>query len=192
MIIEIFLFLLHDKILNEIDKQYGGKKYVKKIISILVSIATAFLSLFLPATKTEAPADKENFIPIIRFAVFSDSHVSAISDTRHTPQAQKQGASSPSFSKNAELKIKRIAGKYKVTVPAAESTDGNIIALFRITVFDNDGKLISSEYKVNNYWLGKTYENIVFKVKANKGSTIKVVAENAYGMQYGALCAELS
>ena len=117
---------------------------------------------------------------------------SNVNRRRYTPQAQKEASSSPYFSKNAELKIKRIAGKYIVTVPAAESTDGNIIALYRITVFDNDGKLISSEYKVNNYWLGKTYENITFKIKANKGSKIKIIAENAYGMQSEALCAELS
>ncbi len=119
----------------------------------------------------ENPADKDN--------------------RQYTPEQQKKSSSAPIFSENAELKIKKIAGKYKVTVPKAKSTDEKVIALYRISVLGANGEIIDSQYLLNNYWLGKTYENVTFKVKADKGSIIKVVAENAYGMQSEALSAQL-
>lgn len=62
---------------------------------------------------------------------------------------------------------------YSVSVPAAESTDGNIVFLYRIFVYDQDGKIVSSDIKLNNYWLGDTYDNITFKVKAKKATLLK-------------------
>lgn len=119
----------------------------------------------------ENPADKEN--------------------RQYTPEQQKNSSCAPAFPENAELKIKKIAGRYKITVPAAESNDGKIVALYRIFVLDANGEVIDSQYILNNYWLGKTYENVTFKVKANKGAIIKAVAENAYGMQSAALSVQL-
>lgn len=119
----------------------------------------------------ENPADKEN--------------------RQYTPELQKNSSCAPAFPENAELKIKKIAGRYKITVPAAESADGKIVALYRVYVLDSSGKVIDSQYILNNYWLGKTYKDVTFKLKAKKGAIIKAVAENAYGMQSDALCVQL-
>ena len=101
-------------------------------------------------------------------------------------------SSAPKFSDNAELTVKKVAGKYKVTAPKAESTDGNVVFLYRIYVYGRNGELTACEYELNNFWLGETYENVTFKVKADKGSVIKVVAENAYGMQSDSLSVQLA
>ena len=44
---------------------------------------------------------------------------------------------------------------------------------------------------MNNMWLGKTYESVNFSVRAKRGQTVSVVAENSYGMQSEALEAVL-
>lgn len=113
------------------------------------------------------------------------------SNRQYTQEKMEESSSAPKFSDGAEVTVKKIAGKYKVTVPAAESTDGKIVFLYRISVYGNNGELIDSEYKMNNYWLGKTYDKVTFKVKADKGSVIKVVAENAYGMKSEAISVQL-
>lgn len=74
-----------------------------------------------------------------------------------------------------------------VCVPAAVSTDGNIVFLYRIFVYARNGNLVSSDIKLNNYWLGDTYDNITFKVM-EKGYSVKVIAENAHSMRSAELC----
>lgn len=110
---------------------------------------------------------------------------------QYTPEKQQAAASAPTFAENAELKVKKSFGKYTVTVPAAQSTDSNPVFLYRYSVLDESGNEVSSEYIMNNSWLGKTYERVSFKLKAESGSTVRVVAENAYKMQSEPLTATL-
>lgn len=110
---------------------------------------------------------------------------------QYTPEQQQAAASAPTFSENAELEVKRKVGKYSVTVPAAQSTDSNPVFLYRYFVLDEGGEVVRSEYVMNNMWLGKTYESVSFSVRAKRGQTVSVVAENSYGMQSEALEAVL-
>ena len=73
------------------------------------------------------------------------------------------------------------------SVPDAVSTDGNIVFLYRIFVYARNGNLVSSDIKLNNNWLGDTYDNITFKVM-EKAYSVKVIAENAYSMRSAELC----
>ncbi len=103
---------------------------------------------------------------------------------RQYTEAQQKGASSaPEFEKEAALKVKKIGSKYKITTPAAKSTDGKPVFLYRFYIYDESGKEISSSYTVNNYWLADTYNEITQKAEVEKGYTVKVTAENAYGMK---------
>lgn len=113
------------------------------------------------------PADKEN--------------------RQFTPAQQESATDAPVFSDGAELKVKKLFGKYKVTAPAAQGSENNPVFLYRFYVIDESAEVVSSEYVVNNYWRGEDYETVSVKLSAEKGQTIKVIAENAYGKQSEAL-----
>lgn len=101
-----------------------------------------------------------------------------------TPEKLQAAASAPAFAKTAEVTVRKsIGGKLNVSVPAAESTDGNIIFIYRLKVTDAQGKIIDEQKLVNDYWLGNSYKTIRFTTKAASGCTVSVIAENAYGMQ---------
>ncbi len=113
------------------------------------------------------------------------------SKRQYTPALQEKRAGAPAFESGAALKIKKSFGKYKVTVPAAKSTDDYKVFLYRIFVYDKDGNEVHTEYIVNNYWVNDDFDSVTFKIKAEKGFTIKVTAENSYGMPSQALTSEL-
>ena len=96
------------------------------------------------------------------------------------------------MSSDASITAKKtIGGKVNVTVPAAESTDGQIIFIYRLTVTDASGNVVDSQKLVNDYWLAKSYKKISMTAEAGSGCTVSVIAENAYGMQSAPLTAEI-
>ena len=106
----------------------------------------------------------------------------------YTPARQQAKASAPVFTGDASLTVRRASrGQFRVSCPAAESTDDEIVFLYRVRVTDASGQETYAAYHVNNYWQGETDETITFTVPAETGSTVSVTAENAYGMQTEAL-----
>lgn len=102
---------------------------------------------------------------------------------QYTPAQQESASAAPFFADGAKLTVEKSAGKYKVTFPAAQGSDNNPVFLYRVYVFDKDGKEISYQWIMNNYWNADTYKSVTAKVEAEKGCTIKAAAENAYGRQ---------
>ncbi|MGG1516515.1 metallophosphoesterase [Paenibacillus oryzisoli] len=100
-----------------------------------------------------------------------------------TPEKQEAASSAPAFPD--------MGSKRYFTVPAARSTDGNIIFLYRAIVYDKNGNELDQVYKVNNYWNDPTYDYVTLAVNAPPGSTVKVFAENAYGMRSDPLIFEV-
>ncbi len=92
-----------------------------------------------------------------------------------TPNKLAAASSAPAFPDRGS--------KRYITVPAATSTDGHIIFLYRAIVYDENGNEVENVYKVNNYWTLPTYDSVTFAVNAPRGCTVKVFAENAYGMR---------
>ena len=105
-----------------------------------------------------------------------------ILNREYNEKKQIATSSAPVFTEN-EVKVTSSFGEYKVTVPKAESTDGKIVFLYRAVVCDKDGNEISSSYAINNYWTYPQYDSVKISVEAEKGNTINVYAENAYGMR---------
>ena len=106
----------------------------------------------------------------------------------YTPAQQQAKASAPVFPNGASLSVRRLpGGRIRVTCPAAESTDGAIVFLYRVHVTDKDGRETYAAYHVNNYWQGQCDQTIAFTVPAEKGCAVSVTAENAYGMRSQAL-----
>lgn len=109
----------------------------------------------------------------------------------YTERNQKALSSAPEFDNGAKLTVSNTDGKIQVAAPAASSTDGKPIFLYRISVTDTDGKTVYSTYKLNNYWTVDTYKTITFDVEASSGYTVSVTAENCYSMQSSALTAKI-
>ena len=100
----------------------------------------------------------------------------------YTPRQQEASSSAPVFDDDARVKVRSAFGKYTVSVPAAKSTDGRIVFVYRVRVTDGDGHEKSTQYLVNDYWHANMYKTVTFRVDAEKGDIVSVTAENAYGL----------
>lgn len=100
-----------------------------------------------------------------------------------TAANMKALSSAPEFADEAKLDVKdNNDGTYTVTAPAAESTDGFIVFVYRIRVFSKSGIQTYTEISGNDYYLSDCYTEISFTVKAEPGYRVEVTAENAYYM----------
>lgn len=102
---------------------------------------------------------------------------------QYTPDVLRRAATAPAFAQDAQIKVRKDVGGYSIRVPAAESTDGQIIFLYRLTVADKSGKVIDEQTLVNDYWLTDSYKTVRFTSAAKSGCTVSILAENAYGIQ---------
>lgn len=106
----------------------------------------------------------------------------------YTPEKMEAASSAPVFADDAQISVKKTFGMYRFTVPAAQSTDGNIVFIYKINIYDADGNNTYSDYIVNNYWNAHPFETVTFKTGAVKsGSTVEITALNAYYMASDAL-----
>lgn len=110
-----------------------------------------------------------------------------VQSRQFTPAQQEARCSAPEFPEGAELKAVKGIGKVSLTVPAAKSTDDYDVFLYRAVVTSADGTEKASEYKLNNYWQSEVYDSVKISVSADKGDTVSVYAENAYGARSEAL-----
>lgn len=102
----------------------------------------------------------------------------------YTKSNMKKLSSAPAFDENAKVTVKSEEdGTCTVTAPAAKSTDGNIIFLYRVRVYNTAGIQTHTEYIINNYWQNDTYDTVSFNVEAKPGYKVEVTAENAYYME---------
>ncbi len=102
---------------------------------------------------------------------------------QYTPEQQEAKTSAPQFETLKFTKIEQKNGELNFTFDAAKSTDDYPVFLYRFIVYDKDGNEISSSYIVDKNWTANCYETITNSVTASAGDTLKVYAENAYGMR---------
>ena len=108
------------------------------------------------------------------------------SNREYTPAKQKAASSAPAFADGAGLEIENLGGgKAKVSAPAAQSTDGKPVVLYRIAVKNQFGVTIEKKWVLPKYYEANTPDTVEFELEnlANGNLEISVVAENAYGMQ---------
>ena len=103
--------------------------------------------------------------------------------------------SAPVFSADAALTAEETGkGKLVVSAPAAASTDGQPIVLYRVIVKNKLGLTVDKQWYLPHYYVAdKLEETIPFTVQglAKGGYTVRVIAENAYGVQSEALITEI-
>lgn len=106
----------------------------------------------------------------------------------YTPEKMEAASSAPAFAADAKISAKKVFGQYQFTVPAARSTDGKIVFIYKINIYDEDGNNTYSDYIVNNYWNAQPFKTVTFKPGLVKsGSTVEITAMNAYYMASDAL-----
>lgn len=98
----------------------------------------------------------------------------------YTQTQQIDTSTAPIFESGAAVSVKKSG---IISFPAAKSTDGKIVFLYRIKCFDGEGKELSSKWILNDYWHVPSKSNFtVSGVNLAGVKTVTVTAENAYGM----------
>ncbi len=110
-----------------------------------------------------------------------------------TEAKQKARSRPPFFSVDAALQLQQTEDGWIVTVPAAESADDFPVFLYRAELLDEAGKALESGYVLHEYWFAsekKTYS--IALPRKNGVRSVRVWAENAYGMASAPLTKEVS
>ncbi len=134
--------------------------------------------------------DKDNNVRLRGFDVnnrvwLCDYLLTDITDIASHPftvKNQKALSSAPEFKEDSVVTVECENGKTTVSFPAAVSTDGMPVFLYRIKLTDETGKTVYSGYKINNYWSANEDKTVEFTVEKEAFSAY-VCSENAYEMQ---------
>lgn len=108
-----------------------------------------------------------------------------VANREYTPEKQAARSKAPEFSEDAEIKVKKSLGKVSLTAPAASSTDGMPITLYRVFLYDEDGNEVKRDWVLPDYYSATVSPTVTFNLgDPGKGDfTAKIVAETAYGVQ---------
>ena len=103
---------------------------------------------------------------------------------RYTPRQQTERSRPPRFGTGAELRISAADQTLRVTIPAAESTDGFPVFLYRAAAMDKDGNKLCEAWAVGPYWLASPLDEITIELPLpQNAAAVCAAAENAYGMR---------
>ncbi len=101
----------------------------------------------------------------------------------YTEKKMKAESSAPKFGDQDVLTASHSEDLYTITTPAAQSTDGKIVFIYRYYVYNEMGVLVNSGFTPYDYCHSNPQDTISIQVNAKPGYTVKVSAENAYGMK---------
>lgn len=111
-------------------------------------------------------------------------------------EKMKAASTAPVFDANAVLTAEETGGgNVGVSAPAAASTDGQPIVLYRVTVKNKLGLTVEKQWYLPHYYVAdKLEEKIPFTVEglAKGVYTVSVTAETAYGVQSEPLKTEIT
>ncbi len=143
--------------------------------------------------------DKDNNVRLRGFDVLNEAwlcdnlltNITDVSSRAYSPKNQKALSSAPKFESGSRVTLNTADGKTVVSFPAASSTDGKPVFLYRISVADENGKEIYSGYKINNYWTVEEDKTVTVTIDGT-GKSACVYAENAYEMKSASITGEIN
>ncbi len=102
---------------------------------------------------------------------------------KYNPDARKAKATAPVFNEGAALTAQEKQGKHYITVPQAEVSGDNEVFLYRISVFDKNGKSVHEDWAFSQYFFADRPDRITFKgfSTLKRDLTVKVCAEDVWG-----------
>ncbi len=103
----------------------------------------------------------------------------------YTEAKQRSRSKPPIFHKSVEISIKKENSVYSAEYPKAESTDGMPVFIYRVFVYDKNGKEIASGKTVPSYYLYKAEGGLCteFGELPEGKYKLKLFAETVYGVQ---------
>lgn len=103
----------------------------------------------------------------------------------YTPDVRKDASDSPVFAEDAAITVTSSNGECTISVPAAISTDGMPIVLYRAYAQNSRGSTVEETWTLPQYYRAIEQNEISLTLEAlGEGEyTVFVVAENAYGKQ---------
>ncbi|MCR5522401.1 MAG: metallophosphoesterase [Clostridia bacterium] len=112
----------------------------------------------------------------------------------YTPEKRKAASTAPEFEKGTEIETTPVPGGFNIKVPAAKSTDGMPVVLYRAKVKNSIGITVADTWTLPKYYIATEQDEIEIDVYGlKKGDyTVTVVAETAYGIDSDALEARVT
>ena len=112
------------------------------------------------------------------------------SNRAFTPLKQRAASRPPVFTEGAALEVETTGlGQIRVTVPAAQSTDGTPVVLYRLTVKNALGATVDRQWLLPTYDRAEPQDTVSFEQSGLAKGTYRVyvTAETAYGVRSKAL-----
>ncbi len=103
----------------------------------------------------------------------------------YTPEKRKAASSAPVFTADSKLETVPEYGVCTVRIPAARSTDGMPVVLYRARAVDRFGMTAAREWVLPSYYRAVPQNAVTLDLQplAQGTYTVTVVAETAYGVQ---------
>ena len=103
----------------------------------------------------------------------------------YTPAKREAASKAPAFAAGAPLRVETGFGECKVTAPAAVSTDGMPVTLYRVCAKNKLGATAAESWVLPSYYRAAAQDEIELTLSnlAAGEYTVYVTAENAYGKQ---------
>ena len=100
----------------------------------------------------------------------------------YTPEKRAAASEAPVFAPNAAVRLDADGRSAVLTVPAAQSTDGMPVVLYRAAAVDEKGKQVASAWTLPRYYTADTQETITLRLSdlPDGAYTVRVTAQNAY------------
>ena len=167
----------------------GGLSYFEFTVDDETSVHPSGSKTMTQALVIEVDADNRVLVKVldVNKGKFVDEYlidnVTEPEKTKYSHEYRASLSTAPEFDEGAELKVSKIAGKYTVKVPQAKTTGDNKVYLYRITVTDENGNTVHTDWALSEYYFASVPDTIkfdAFKVK-NGNFNVSVVAEDVWG-----------
>ena len=167
----------------------GGLAYYEFTVDNLTSVHPSGSKTMTQALIIEVDAENRVLVKVldVNKGKFVDEYlidnVTETSKTKFNHDYRASLSTPPVFDDNAKLKVSKIAGKYTVKVPQANTTSDNKVYIYRICVTDESGNVVHSDWALSEYYFANVPDTIKFDSFKVKGGTfnVSVVAEDVWG-----------
>ena len=167
----------------------GGLAYYEFTVDNLTSVHPSGSKTMTQALVIEVDAENRVLVKVldVNKGKFVDEYlidnVTEPEKTKYSHEYRAAASTAPEFDEGAELKVSKIAGKYTVKVPQANTTGDNKVYLYRISVTDENGNVVHSDWALSEYYFATVPDTIKFDSFKVKGGTfnVSVVAEDVWG-----------
>ena len=102
----------------------------------------------------------------------------------YTPENRKAASASPVFASGDALRVTEQDGKCVLQIPAAKSTDGMPVVLYRVSVRNANGVTVFRDWVMPQYYTAAAQDTVEYTVRGVPAGTytVCVTAETAYGI----------